>query len=105
VRLSDRCELTVYRVAQEALSNVVRHAQAKHSRVTLHFGKQVVLTITDDGRGIPASVSAAAGSSGGLGLIGMRERVSLVGGSLEVKARPPHGTLVRATVTGKPPGS
>jgi len=100
VRLSDRCELTVYRVAQEALSNVVRHAQATHTRVDLHFGEQVVLTVTDDGRGIPSSGMAAAGSGGGLGLIGMRERVNLIGGRLEVRALAPHGTLVRATVVG-----
>ena len=105
VRLSDRCELTVYRVAQEALSNVVRHANAKHTRVDLHFGEQVVLTVTDDGRGIAPSGSNGAGSGGGLGLIGMRERVNLIGGSLEVRARKPHGTLVRATVVGAPPGS
>ena len=104
-RLSDRCELTVYRVAREALSNVVRHAQATHVTVSLRFGEQVVLTVTDDGRGIPASGSAAAGSRSGLGLIGMRERVSLVGGSLEVQARSPRGTLVRATVTVSPAGS
>jgi len=107
VRLSDRCELTVYRVAQEALSNVVRHAQATHTRVDLHFGEQVVLTVTDDGRGIPSSGVAAAGSGGGLGLIGMRERVNLIGGSLEVRALAPHGSLVRATVVGAglaPPG-
>jgi signal transduction histidine kinase len=103
-RLSDRCELTVYRVAQEALSNVVRHAQATHTRVDLHFGEQVVLTVTDDGRGIPSSGIAAAGSGGGLGLVGMRERVNLVGGTLEVRPRNPHGTLVRATVAGKPTG-
>src|ERR1035437_6566508 len=102
VRLSDRCELTLYRVAQEALSNVVRHAQATHTRVDLHFGEQVVLTVTDDGRGIPASGITAAGSGGGLGLIGMRERVNLIGGSLEVCARKPHGTLVRAIVVGTP---
>src|SRR5450631_57012 len=105
VRLSDQCELTVYRVAQEALSNVVRHAQATVTSVDLHFGEQVVLTITDDGRGIPASRVPAAGSGGGLGLIGMRERVNLTGGRLEVRARKPHGTLVRATVVGAPLGS
>jgi len=104
VRLSDRCELTLYRVAQEALSNVVHHAQATHARVDLHFGEQVVLTVADDGRGIPASGIIAAGSGGGLGLIGMRERVNLIGGSLEVRSRKPHGTLVRATVAGVPPG-
>jgi len=104
VRLSDRCELTLYRVAQEALSNVVHHAQATHTRVDLHFGEQVVLTVADDGRGIPTSGTIAAGSGGGLGLIGMRERVNLIGGSLEVRARKPHGTLVRATVAVVPPG-
>jgi signal transduction histidine kinase len=103
VRLSAQSELTVYRVAQEALSNVVRHAQAKHTRVDLTFGEQVVLTVTDDGRGIPESSISSASSGDRLGLIGMRERVGLVGGSLEVRARTPHGTLVRATVLGEPP--
>ncbi|MEP7192583.1 MAG: ATP-binding protein [Actinomycetota bacterium] len=97
-RLSDQCELTVYRVAQEALSNVVRHAQATQARVDLHFGEQVVLTITDDGCGIPAAGVFSADSGGGLGLIGMRERVNLIGGSLEVRPHKPGGTLVRATV-------
>lgn len=98
VRLSAQNELTVYRVAQEALSNVVRHAKATHARVDLHFGQQVVLTVTDDGCGIPASSITQAGPGGHLGLIGMRERVDLVGGSLEVRAHTPRGTLVRATV-------
>jgi len=103
VRLSAQCELTVYRVAQEALSNVVRHAQAKHARVDLAFGEQVVLTVTDDGCGIPASSLVRAGAGGGLGLVGMRERVNLVAGSLEVRAHKPHGTLVRATVPTQSP--
>jgi signal transduction histidine kinase len=103
VRLSAQSELTVYRVAQEALSNVVRHAQATRTRVDLHFGDQVILTVTDDGRGIPASGITSPSSGGGLGLIGMRERVTLAGGSLEVHARTPHGTLVRATVSSAPP--
>jgi signal transduction histidine kinase len=98
VRLSAQCELTVYRVAQEALSNVVRHAQATHSRVDLQFGELVVLTVTDDGRGIPADGTSSESSGGGLGLIGMRERVTLLGGSLEVRSHGPHGTLVRATL-------
>jgi signal transduction histidine kinase len=104
VRLSAQCELTVYRVAQEALNNVVRHAQATQARVDLRFGDQIVLTVTDDGRGIPASRTTSAGSDGGLGLIGMRERVAQLGGTLEVRARMPRGTLVRATVLGAPRG-
>jgi signal transduction histidine kinase len=98
VRLPPQCELTVYRVAQEALSNVVRHAQATRARVDLHFGEQVVLNVADDGRGIPESSMMSASDGAGLGLIGMRERVNLVGGSLEVRQRSPHGTLVRATL-------
>jgi len=105
VRLSAQCELTVYRVAQEALSNVVRHAKATNTRVDLHFGEQVVLTVTDDGCGIPASSITSSGSGRRLGLIGMRERVNLVGGSLDVHARKPHGTVVRATILGEQPVS
>lgn len=97
-RLSAQSELTVYRVAQEALSNVVRHAKAKNTRVDLHFGQQVVLTVTDDGRGIPASGITSSSPGSHLGLIGMRERVNLVGGSLEVRPHKPRGTLVRAIV-------
>jgi signal transduction histidine kinase len=88
VRLSAQSELTVYRVAQEALSNVVRHAQAARTRVDLHFGDQVILTVTDDGRGIPASGITSPSSGGGLGLIGMRERVTLAGGSRGARTDP-----------------
>ena len=103
VRLSPESELTVYRVAQEALSNVVRHAQATHTLVDLQFGEQIVLTVTDDGCGIPATSTTSASPGGQLGLIGMRERVNLVGGSLEVRTRKPHGTLMRATLPGAAP--
>lgn len=103
MRLSAESELTVYRVAQEALSNVVRHAQATHTRVHLHFGEQVVLTVTDNGRGIPASGITSACPGGHLGLTLMRERVNLIGGSLDVRPRKPHGTLVQATVLGSLP--
>ncbi|NMM24661.1 MAG: sensor histidine kinase [Phycicoccus sp.] len=103
VRLSAQSELTVYRVAQEALSNVVHHAQATNVQVDLQFGQQVLLTVTDDGRGIPADSITSASLGGHLGLIGMRERVNLVGGSLEIRANTPHGTLVRVTLPGSLP--
>lgn len=96
-RLASTSELTVYRVTQEALNNIVRHAQAKHIRVDLSFADSVQLTVTDDGRGMPETSGLREGP-GGLGLVGMRERVALAGGSLETRARRPHGTLVRATL-------
>ena len=98
IRLSSENELAVYRVAQESLSNVVHHSSATRALVDLQFGQQVVLTVTDDGCGIPASSTMSVNPSGHLGLIGMRERVNVVGGSLEIRANTPHGTLVRATL-------
>ena len=98
MRLSPGNELTAYRVVQESLSNVVHHADATRALVHLQFGPQVVLTVTDDGCGIPAASTVSVTPGGHLGLIGMRERVNLVGGSLEIRANTPHGTLVRATL-------
>jgi signal transduction histidine kinase len=103
VRLSAHCELTIYRVAQEALSNVVRHAHATTTRVHLHFGEDIVLTVTDDGCGLPVPSTTSATSGSGLGLIGMRERVSLVGGMLDVHEGLPNGTVVRATIPSMQP--
>lgn len=84
-------ELVVYRVAQESLTNVARHAGASRAEVVLeaHDGT-VVLSIRDDGRGI--SEDAARD---GVGVRGMRERALLVGGSLDISAILPHGTEVR----------
>jgi two-component system sensor histidine kinase UhpB len=85
----------LYRIALEALTNVARHAQAQHVVVTLRAeGAAVVLSVEDDGRGM---------SSGGcdgtpLGIIGMRERATRVGGELRVGPRPAGGTAVIATV-------
>jgi signal transduction histidine kinase len=62
-----------------------------------------VLTVTDDGCGLPVPSTTSATSGSGLGLIGMRERVSLVGGMLDVHERLPNGTVVRATVPGGQP--
>jgi two-component system sensor histidine kinase UhpB len=87
-------QLVVYRVAQEALSNAVRHAQPKNVRVRLfREGERVVLNVGDDGTGF-----TFAEATRGLGISGMRERALLVGGDLRVESRPDIGTRVRLTV-------
>ena len=97
-RLNPDLELAAYRIAQEALSNVVRHAHASHATVSLAFADdRLRLTVTDDGGGI-GSVGVAGGPSGRLGLIGMRERVDMAGGTFALSALQPHGTCVQATI-------
>jgi two-component system, NarL family, sensor histidine kinase UhpB len=88
-------ELVIYRVAQESLTNVVRHAQARRVTVTLEpdLDRGVVLTVRDDGVGLPAEV--ADDSSG---IRGMRERALLVGAQLSVSALEPNGTEVALRV-------
>ena len=91
-------ELVIYRVAQESLTNVVRHAQARRVLVTLEPDGDggVVLTVRDDGVGLPAEV--ADDSSG---IRGMRERALLVGAQLRVSAVEPHGTEIALRVPAK----
>lgn len=103
-RLSPELELTAYRIIQESLSNVIRHAGAHRVGIRVRFGDEVVLTVTDDGRGIQPPVNGQTDAGAGLGLMGMRERVNLVGGTLDVKRRHPRGTVVRATLPCAAPG-
>jgi signal transduction histidine kinase len=81
-------EVAVYRIAQEALTNVARHAQARNCVVRLVVNKGVALEILDDGVGIPAERSA------GVGLSSMHERASELGGSCVVESTPEGGTRV-----------
>jgi two-component system sensor histidine kinase UhpB len=98
--LSDEAELAVYRVAQESLTNVARHAQASNVLVSLGRGQgSVVLTVSDDGRGMTQAVAA----NGHGGLRGMRERALLVGGALAIKPGRRGGVEVRLEVPALPP--
>lgn len=95
--LTPEAELAVYRIVQEALSNVVRHAHA--TRVALrvaHEGDTVRVEVTDDGHGFSPGEVMAGG--GGLGLFGMKERAAYLGGHVEVESRPGEGTRVRAEI-------
>jgi signal transduction histidine kinase len=89
-QLPPSADLIAYRVVQEALTNVVRHAGGAHARVLLDWSHDALaIEVADDGRG------GAADAAGGHGLIGMRERVALYGGSVETGARPGGGFSVR----------
>jgi signal transduction histidine kinase len=94
-RLPPEVETVLYRVVQEALSNVVKHAGAEHVSIVLaQRDARVAATIDDDGRGFDqADVREDA-----LGLVGMRERLGLVGGTLEIESSPGSGTTVAAQV-------
>src|SRR6185295_19120258 len=88
-------ELHLYRVAQEALANVARHARASRVVVRLQVHREhVVLTVRDDGVGIPAGRMSAPG----LGLVTMRERAELMRAYLRIRALPRGGTEVRVAV-------
>lgn len=89
-------EDAAYRVAQEALGNIVRHAGARHVSVALIVGRsRLTLSITDDGRGFDP---AAHAPSGHFGLVGMRERARAVGGNLDIESEPGRGTTLRLSV-------
>jgi len=89
---NDTVATAAYRIAQEALTNVARHARASNVEVVLGSADGILtLTVMDNGRGFDAS---DLGESEGLGLAGMRERAGLAGGLLEVKAQPDIGTCV-----------
>jgi two-component system, NarL family, sensor histidine kinase UhpB len=86
--LSAERELVIYRVAQEALTNVLRHAQASQVTVSLRAtAGEVVLEVRDDGRGLPVHVREG-------GLTGMRERAMLIGAELVLATEPAHGTAI-----------
>jgi two-component system sensor histidine kinase UhpB len=85
-------EIAVFRIAQEALANVARHADAREVSVGLRTGDDgVELTVRDDGRGFEPDATTTEGG-GGLGLGGMAERARLVGGELTIESRPGGGT-------------
>jgi NarL family two-component system sensor histidine kinase LiaS len=94
--LPPSCEQALFRVAQEALANVARHAQATHVTVELRvMPEAVMLQVSDDGRGFDPS-AVEAGST--MGLRGMQERLSGLGGTLTVDAAPGAGTRITASL-------
>jgi signal transduction histidine kinase len=91
--LPDAYKITLYRTLQEALTNVIKHAQASQVWVDLSMDDdQVTLTIQDNGIGIVGKESA----SNGIGLAGLRERITITGGTLTISSRPKRGTILSA---------
>jgi len=93
-RLSPEIEINLYRIVQEALNNVLKHAQAKHVSVLLESQEQsVVLIIEDDGVGFELDEKERLNGKG-LGLLGIKERALLVGGSAEIESSIENGTTI-----------
>jgi signal transduction histidine kinase len=95
-------EEALYRIAQEALSNVVKHARAARARLRLATVAQVtILSVVDDGVGFTTSVEQTgehAVQMGGLGLLTMRERATTIGGTIRIEAAPGAGTIIEVVV-------
>jgi two-component system, NarL family, sensor histidine kinase DevS len=93
-RLTPEIERTVYRLVQEALTNIAKHAQAESASVIVNEADGgVTVEVRDDGRGFDAG-----GSNRGFGLVGMRERVDLLAGTLSIESAPASGTTIRAEI-------
>jgi two-component system sensor histidine kinase UhpB len=92
--LSPDVELVIYRIAQESLTNALRHSNARLATVSLKADAgTVTLAVADDGKGMPVELPG-----GTAGIAGMRERALLVGGRLSIESRPGQGTEVRLTI-------
>jgi signal transduction histidine kinase len=91
-RLPEHIEATAYYIVSEALTNVAKHAGAERARVTVHRDGAVLrCEVSDDGRG-------AADTSGGTGILGLRDRAEAAGGTLSLVSPPGRGTVVSAVL-------
>jgi signal transduction histidine kinase len=98
-RLAPAVETALYRAAQEALSNVARHARASSATIEVRRAeREVVCRIRDDGWGFDPEAASTRGQREGFGLDGIRERIAPLGGALDVCSRPGHGTEILVRV-------
>jgi two-component system sensor histidine kinase UhpB len=97
--LTEEQELVIYRVAQEALTNVARHAAATRVELSLErAGDRVVLTVRDDGRGITEAASRWSSQ----GIRGMRERAMLIGAAIDIRGSAARGTTITLSIPAAP---
>jgi signal transduction histidine kinase len=99
-RLPAEVETALFRIGQEALSNVAKHANASNVILSVEFEKDAVaVEVEDDGQGFdPSAVQQVPAGPVGWGILGMKERTSLLRGTLEISSQPGAGTRVRATI-------
>lgn len=98
-RLPPETEMVAYRIVQEGLTNVIKHAGARHVHLQLTVNHpHLIVAIRDDGIGIPDAGrhTGARSLEGGIGLLGMQERAASIGGMVEVRSRRGGGTTLRA---------
>ena len=94
-RLPVPAEIAIFRIAQEAISNIARHARAQHATIGLcRSGTYLQVVIEDDGVGLPEGLYQRTDGHRPLGLLGMQERAAILGGTLALEPRVPHGTRV-----------
>jgi two-component system, NarL family, sensor histidine kinase DegS len=99
IRMADEVELALFRIIQEALTNIRKHSEATVSRVNLRFTPQIIkLSISDNGKGFNVNKSQDLVTAGHLGLVGMKERASLIKGNLRIKSETGRGTTVSVEV-------
>jgi signal transduction histidine kinase len=97
--LHPEVEVTLLRVAQEALANVAKHAGASRAWITLSYmGDVVTLDVRDDGAGFNPATTPQGETGGGFGLIAMQQRVQRLAGQLEIESEPGAGTVVSASL-------
>jgi signal transduction histidine kinase len=98
-RLPARVEEALFRIAQEALVNIRRHAQASAVRIELRQeGERVQLIVADNGRGFAAPLLGAHADTHGFGLLGMQERARLLNGDMQISSWPGAGAQVEVTI-------
>jgi signal transduction histidine kinase len=97
--LMPEIEFVLYRITQEGMTNIIRHARAQHVEVALTIDeKDICLTIEDDGRGFSPDQFHTDGNTSHLGLISMRERAEMIGGTLDVYSAPGEGTTIQVKI-------
>jgi signal transduction histidine kinase len=97
--LTEEVRIGLYRIVQEALNNVVKHAQAKEARIRIrHQDGHMLLRIEDDGRGFTQPMRPSGSDLGGFGLTGMAERAMFLGGEFKVRSAPGHGAVITIEV-------